>query len=177
MVRAEVVGSSEGRQGSADKLDATAGEGGREQLTLDPRCRIAKDQALGLRNGDHRAPVFIPQQLGETDPEGPRHVCGRGQGRAVLPALEIGERRAADPGRGGQSLEGQSLPLPCRAHLRTEANGNREVRDIRGRDGLLYHKIDFSSIMEYEICGPGCMNVGYRAARRGSGAMRVAVLL
>jgi hypothetical protein len=31
--------------------------------------------------------------------------------------------------------------------------------------------------MEYRVGGPGCINLGYRAARRGSDAMRVAVLL
>jgi hypothetical protein len=41
----------------------------------------------------------------------------------------------------------------------------------------LYHKIDFSSIVEYGDGGPDCITLGYRAARRGSGAMRVAVLL
>jgi hypothetical protein len=37
--------------------------------------------------------------------------------------------------------------------------------------------MDFSSIMEYGSGGPGCIDLGYRAAQRGSGAMRVAVLL
>ena len=132
-----------GRQGGADELDATAGEGGGEQLTLDPGDRVAEDQPLGLRDGDDRAPILITQQLRETDPERPRHVRGRGQRRAVLPALEIGECGAADPGGSGQSLQGQSLPLPCRAYPRAEAYGDGEIRCVCSLDGLLYHKVGF----------------------------------
>jgi hypothetical protein len=37
--------------------------------------------------------------------------------------------------------------------------------------------MDFSSIMEYSLGGLSCIDLGYRAARRESGAMRVTVLL
>ena len=140
-----------------------AGEGGREQLTLNPRRRVAKDQALSLRNGDDRAPVLIAQKLREADPEGARHVCGRRQRRTVLSALQIGERSAANPGRGGEGVQGQFLSLPRCAHPRAEANGDGQLGSIRSFDGFLYHKLNLSNIVESSTEGPVPGDLGYRA--------------
>src|SRR5215207_4058128 len=163
VVRTQIVRRSEGRKGRSDELDPAAGEGGREQLTLNPRRRVAKDQALSLRNGDDRAPVLIAQKFRKADSEGACHVCGRSQRRAVLSALQIGERGAADPGRGGEGVQCQFLPLSRRAHPCAEAYGDGRLGCIRSRDRFLYHKLNCSNIVEPRAEGPVPGDLGYRA--------------